>query len=177
MTNAILLIPGIGNSGPDHWQSLWQARHTNYRRVEQRDWDHPVCSEWSAELERVVAGSGPGSILVAHSLGCLLVAHWLRATRQRVAGAMLVAVPDPSSKQFPADAMGFAPVPEGPMPCRTLIVASQDDPYASIDYARQRADSWRSRLVDIGKAGHINAASGLGDWSAGHELLAGWLVR
>jgi len=172
MATTILLIPGIGNSGPEHWQSRWQAAHANYRRVEQRDWDHPACSEWSAEMERVVADSGPGSILVAHSLGCLLVAHWLQATRLRVAGALLVAVPDPAGSQFPADATGFAPVPDGAMPCPTIVVASRDDPYASIDYARQCAASWGSRLVDIGKAGHINAASGLGDWSAGHELLS-----
>ena len=172
MANTILLIPGIGNSGPDHWQSRWQAAHANYRRVEQRDWDHPVCSEWMAALEHAVASSGAGSILVAHSLGCLLVAHWLQATRLRVAGALLVAVPDPASAQFPAEATGFAPVPAGPMPCPSIVVASQDDPYASSGYARGRASSWGSRFVDIGKAGHINAASGLGDWSAGHDLLA-----
>ena len=172
MANTILLIPGIGNSGPDHWQSRWQAAHANYRRVEQRDWDHPVCSEWLAALELAVASSGAGSILVAHSLGCLLVAHWLQATQLRVAGALLVAVPDPASAQFPAEATGFASVPAGPMPCPSIVAASQDDPYASSGYARGRASSWGSRFVDIGKAGHINAASGLGDWSAGHDLLA-----
>jgi len=171
MANTILLIPGIGNSGPAHWQSRWQARHTNYRRVEQREWDHPVCSEWSAELERVVADCGPGSVLAAHSLGCLLVVYWLQTTQLHVAGALLVAVPDPSGNQFPAEATGFAPAPEGQMPCPTIIVASRDDPYASIDYARRRAGSWGGHLVDIGRAGHINAASGLGDWSAGHDLL------
>jgi predicted alpha/beta hydrolase family esterase len=96
----------------------------------------------------------------------------MQTTRLRVAGALLVAVPDPAGRQFPAAAIGFAPVPPGPMPCPSLVVASRDDPYASIEYARQRADSWRSRLVDIGEAGHINAASGLGDWSAGHDLLS-----
>ena len=171
MTNTILMIPGIGNSGPGHWQSRWQIAHPDYRRVEQRDWDHPVCAEWCATLERAVAGAGASSILVAHSLGCLLVAHWLHATRQRVAAALLVAVPDPAGRQFPSDAIGFAPVPRGRFPCPSMMVASRDDSYASIEYARERAHDWGSELVDIGCAGHINAASGLGDWPAGHGLL------
>ncbi len=172
MTNKILLIPGIGNSGPEHWQSRWQAAHPDYRRVEQRDWDHPVCAEWAGALERAVEAAGAGSVLVAHSLGCLLAAHWLRATRRRVAGALLVAVPDPAGPQFPAEAIGFSPAAGGPLPCPSIVVASRDDPYASIEYARRRAEDWGSGFVDIGRAGHINAASGLGGWSAGHDLLA-----
>jgi len=172
MASKILLIPGIGNSGPEHWQSRWQLAHPDYIRVEQRDWDHPVCTEWAAALEHAAKRSGPESILVAHSLGCLLVAHWLQGTRLPVAGALLVAVPDPASREFPADATGFAPVPTGRFPCAGVLAASRDDPYASIAYARRSADAWGCEFVDIGCAGHINAASGLGDWSQGHDLLA-----
>jgi predicted alpha/beta hydrolase family esterase len=167
----VLLIPGIGNSGPDHWQSRWQAAAPNYRRVMQNDWDHPRCQEWVAALEQAVAQTGADSVLVAHSLGCLLVAHWMQGTRLRVAGALLVAVPDPDGSQFPKEAIGFAPVPRAPLSCPSIVVASQDDPYASAGFARACAASWGSRLVDIGKAGHINTASGLGDWAAGHDLL------
>ena len=176
MANTILLIPGIGNSGPDHWQSRWQAAHANYRRVEQRDWDHPVCSEWMAALEHAVASSGAGSILVAHSLGCLLVAHWLQATRLRVAGALLVAIPDPGERAVPGLVQATGVPASRPCPRgrgqKSIVVASQDDPYASSGYARGRASSWGSRLVDIGKAGHINAASGLGNGGGGSHLLA-----
>ena len=167
----ILLVPGIGNSGPEHWQSRWQAGAPNYHRVEQRDWDHPVRAEWASALEQAVARAGSDTRLVAHSLGCLLVAHWLQTTRLRIAGALLVAVPDPAGAAFPREAVGFAPVPRTRFACPGIVVASRNDPYGTLDFARGCAQAWGSRFVDIGDAGHINAASGLGDWAAGHELL------
>lgn len=167
----ILVVPGIGNSGPEHWQSRWQAASPTYQRVMQRDWDHPHCAEWAAALEQAVARAGDGVRLVAHSLGCLLVAHWMQTTRLAVAGVLLVAVPDPEGASFPKEAVGFAPAPKIRLACPSIVVASQDDPYASIDFARGCAVAWGSRFVDIGRAGHINAASGLGDWAKGHELL------
>jgi predicted alpha/beta hydrolase family esterase len=167
----ILLVPGIGDSGHDHWQSRWQAASPNYLRVVQRDWDHPQCTEWAAALEQAVAHAGAGARLVAHSLGCLLVAHWLQTTRLEIAGALLVAVPDPDGAPFPKEAIGFAPVPRERFPCPSIVVASRDDPYGTIEFARGCARAWGSRFVDIGNAGHINAASGLGDWAMGHELL------
>ena len=132
----ILVIPGIGNSGPEHWQSRWQAAAPNYQRVMQRDWDHPDCAEWATALEQAAARAGAGVRLVAHSLGCLLVAHWLQTTRLTIAGALLVAVPDPEGASFPKEATGFAPVPAKRFACASIVVASQDDPYASIDFAR-----------------------------------------
>ena len=167
----VLLVPGIGNSGPDHWQSRWQATSPHYRRVEQRDWDRPVRAEWEEALEQAVARAGSDTRLVAHSLGCLLVAHWLQTTRLRIAGALLVAVPDPAGAAFPREAVGFALVPRTRFACPGIVVASRNDPYGTLDFARGCAQAWGSRFVDIGDAGHINAASGLGDWAAGHELL------
>ena len=87
MHTSFLIIPGYGNSGPEHWQSLWQQQDARFRRVEQRDWWSPQCSEWVATLERAVAASGPDTVLVAHSLGCGLVAHWAAQTRQRIRAA------------------------------------------------------------------------------------------
>jgi len=168
----VLLVPGIGNSGPDHWQSRWQAASPDCHRVMQRDWDHPRCDEWSEALEQAVARAGTHARLVAHSLGCLLVAHWLQSTRCTIAGALLVAVPDPQSAAFPKEATGFAPVPRSRFTCPSIVVASQDDPYGTLDFARDCASAWGGRFMDIGRAGHINAASGLGDWRKGHELLA-----
>jgi predicted alpha/beta hydrolase family esterase len=167
------LVPGIGNSGPDHWQSRWQTASPNYHRVMQRDWDRPQCVEWMAALEQAVARAGASARLVAHSLGCLLVAHWLQTTCLEIAGAMLVAVPDPDGTPFPQEAVGFGPVPRARFACPSLVVASRDDPYSTFDFARGCARDWGSRFVDVGNAGHINAASGLSDWAAGHELLHG----
>lgn len=119
-----------------------------------------------------MTASGPHTLIVAHSLGCLAVAHWAaRMTGARVAGALLVAVPDPHGPAFPAQASGFAPLPERRFPFPTLIVASDDDPYAGIEHAKRYAAAWDGSLHRIGKRGHINAASGLGDWPAGWQLL------
>lgn len=171
MNAKVLLLPGIGDSGPEHWQSRWQAAWPNYQRVVQRDWENPRRDEWVEALEQAVARAGADTRLVAHSLGCLLVAHWLQTTRLSVAGALLVAVPDPEGAAFPKQAIGFAPVPRTRLDCPSVVVASRDDPYATPDFARSCATAWGSRFVDIGEAGHINAASALGDWTSGHELL------
>ena len=117
-------------------------------------------------------GPGPNVVIAAHSLGCLLVVHWASLKRSNIAGALLVAVPDPSSPAFPSEASGFAPVPDIRLGFPTVVVASTDDPYGTVDFARGCANVWGSRFVNIGAAGHINAASGLGGWPVGFELLA-----
>lgn len=167
----VLILPGFGNSGPQHWQSQWQAAEPAFHRLAQRDWEHPVCLEWQAVLEQAVTDAGSEVVLVAHSLGCLLVAHWAVHSKQQIRGALLVAVPDPAGPEFPAQASGFAPVPMQPLPFPSIVVASSDDPYGSIDHVRACANAWGSRRVEIGAAGHINAASGLGDWQQGFDLL------
>jgi uncharacterized protein len=169
---AVLIVPGIGNSGPEHWQTLWERNDEGCRRVEQRDWDHPVCSEWMAVLDAEAARAGPKVVVAAHSLGCLLVVRWTSLKRSNIAGALLVAVPDPSSTAFPSEASGFAPVPDIRLDFPTVVVASTDDPYGTVDFARSYANVWGSRFVSIGAVGHINAASGLGSWPVGFELLA-----
>lgn len=167
----VLVLPGIGNSGPEHWQSRWEALNPWFKRVVQRDWDKPVCAEWTASLEAAVAHAGPEAVLVAHSLACLLVAHWSAASSQRVRAALLVAPPDPEAASFPKNAIGFAPVPKRRLPFRSVVVASANDPYSRLEHARQCASVWGSGFVNIGAAGHINAASGLAEWREGFVLL------
>lgn len=170
MQTTYLIIPGYGDSGPSHWQSLW-LDDPRCRRVEQRDWLHPRCSEWVAQLEQAVAQSGPDTVLVAHSLGCPLVAHWAQQTRLSVRGALLVAPPDLDGPAAELDLQGFAPLPRATLPFPSLLIASDDDPYASVAYTRALADSWGSRWQSIGAAGHINGDSGLGEWPQGRALL------
>jgi predicted alpha/beta hydrolase family esterase len=167
----VLLVPGIGNSGPEHWQSHWERQDGSYLRVQQSDWENPVCADWMETLEGAVQRTGPDVLIAAHSLGCLLVAHWLARTSCKVKGVFMVAVPDPNGRSFPAQALGFGPVPQGQFACPSLVVGSTDDPYGGPEFARQCARGWGSRFVSIGPAGHINAASGLGAWSEGHRLL------
>lgn len=175
MDQPVLILPGIGNSGPTHWQTLWEAEYPHFERVVQRDWDYPVCDEWVAVLEQAVNQSGPQTVLVAHSLACLVIAHWAASTSLSIAGAMLVAVPDPTGANFPAEAKGFEIVPRIPFPFPSILVASTNDPYASMTYTESCAIAWGSQLVDIGDAGHINSQSKLENWSEGIQLLQGLL--
>jgi predicted alpha/beta hydrolase family esterase len=172
MDYPVLVIPGHGNSGPLHWQSLWQQWQPGWARIEVGNWDHAICDDWVSAIDREVAGLGENTLLVAHSLGCLAVAHWAIRHSTRVRGALLVAVPDPSTAAFPsADTVGFSPLPLARLPFPSTVVASSNDPYAGIAYARSCAEAWGSEFVEIGARGHINAASGLDDWPDGYRLL------
>lgn len=167
-----LLLPGWQNSGPDHWQSRWEALH-GYHRVEQHDWMRPLRGDWSARLEETVADADGPVLLVAHSLGCILTAWWAAHSRhtQRVAGALLVAPPDIERDDNRQQIPGWAPVARQRLPFRSILVASSDDPFGSLDCASRLAADWGADFVSLGPKGHINADSGLGDWEEGYVLL------
>jgi uncharacterized protein len=170
----VLLLPGIGNSGLAHWQSLWQIQHPDVTRVMQRDWDRPVCDEWVEALDRAVAQAAGPPILVAHSLGCLAVAHWAARSDRTCFAALLVAVPDPSGPAFPDVAIGFAAVPPALRKHRVTVFSSSDDPYATTSYTEGWVAVWHAEHVRLGERGHINAASGLGDWAEGWAIVNRW---
>ena len=169
----VLTLPGYGGSGPEHWQTLWEQSHPNFRRVEEKDWDAPDRAEWVAVLEAAVKSSGPETVLVAHSLACLQVAHWAfgHPSASPIKAAFLVAPPDPQGPAFPESATGFSPLPLGPFPFRTLVVGSTNDPYATPEFTVACAKAWGARFVSAGPLGHINAGSGLGEWDEGMSLL------
>jgi predicted alpha/beta hydrolase family esterase len=169
---SVLILPGLGGSGPTHWQSRWEELQREYRRVSMPDWDRPELTTWVSTLAAAVAAAPAGAVIVAHSLGCLAVAHWA-AQGGRARAALLVAVPDPDGREFPDVARSFGPVPLTPLGFPTHVVASRDDPYGSFEFARRCAAAWQSQLTDIGCAGHINADSGLGVWPEGQKLLSG----
>ncbi|MCJ2091070.1 alpha/beta hydrolase [Methylobacterium sp. J-072] len=173
----IIHLPGIGNSGRRHWHSRWEADDPSIRRFAPACWDEPDLSDWIAALEHAVRAARTPPVLVAHSLACLLVAHWHRVSDRPIAGAVLVAVPDPASPVFPAPAAGFADIPRMRFRFPSLIVASTDDPYGSLPYVRRQAEHWGSALTVIGAAGHINGQSGLGDWPDGRALLRDFVTR
>lgn len=171
MNTTALILPGIGNSGPDHWQSLWEKANPSFVRVQQRDWDSPNCDEWLEALEKSAAQFGVATVLIAHSLACLLVAHWAARTRLKIKGALLVAPPNPDGPNFPKQATGFSPLPLKPFVFPSTVVASANDPYGSHDFAQAAASEWGSRFVSVGSAGHINSDSGLGEWREGFALF------
>ena len=167
----VLILPGLYNSGPDHWQSRWESAHPEFGRVMQDDWERPRCVDWIARLEAAILAT-PDAVLVAHSSSCALVAHWAgTGGAGRVRGALLVAPSDTEAASYPAGPTGFAPMPLGRLPFPSVVVASTDDPYVTFERARTFAEGWGSRLVTVGDAGHINGQSGLGDWPAGFALL------
>ncbi len=170
-----LILPGLGNSGPEHWQSHWERQDPSCRRVSQAEWDTPRCDDWVATLDDAVAGQPGSVILVAHSSSCALVAHWTQRAEPSLAanvrGALLVAPSDPDGPSYPPGPTGFSPVPLERLPFPSVVVARANDVYVSLDRAREYADAWGSRFVDVGMAGHVNAASGIGSWPAGYVLL------
>ncbi|HKP15233.1 MAG TPA: alpha/beta hydrolase [Gemmatimonadaceae bacterium] len=170
-----LILPGLSNSGPQHWQTLWEREDQSCRRVMQAEWETPRCADWVATLDAAVVHSADPVVLVAHSSSCALVAHWARdASRDslaRVRGALLVAPSDPEAPSYPEGPTGFAPMPMARLPFPSIVVASRDDQYVTIERAREYAAAWGSELTDLGDAGHINASSGLGTWAVGYGLL------
>lgn len=166
-----LIVPGYTNSGAAHWQSLWEQQFADARRVQQRDWDHPDRDEWIAALDEAIRASTEPPLLIAHSLGCLTVVAWAAGHSQRVAGALLVAPPDVEAADALDVLRGFAPIPMLPLRFPSIVVASENDPYATLARSTIFAQAWGSQFVSAGQAGHINTAAGYGPWPAGELLL------
>ena len=173
-------VQGLGNSGPDHWQSRWEREREDCQRVDLGDWEKPHRNTWVNKLNLAIIRADRPVVLVAHSLGCLTVAWWAKFEQPDPAGPVIGAqlVAPPEVDFFPLDErLGkFAPTPEEPLPFPSILVASRNDPFIGGRAARRLARSWGSWFADAGDAGHINADSGLGDWQFGKFLL-GRLLR
>ena len=170
----VLLLPGWLDSDPDHWQSRWERLH-GYERVVQHDWAHPLRGDWITRLEDVVLSQPSDQALVfaAHSLGCHLVAAWAHVSHNtaRLHGALLVAAPDLTRADLPAALHSWRKPVLATLPFVAMCAVSSDDPFGSEAAGLAMATSWGAQAVKLGPKGHVNAASGLGDWSAGHESL------
>ena len=177
MSLRLVFQPGIGNSEREHWQSIWARSFPDAVWVEQQDWDHPVREAWVAKLTATVRATPGQKVLVAHSLGGLVVAEAAPALNDgTVLGAFLVSVPDVTAPAFPLAATGFRPAEACALPFPSVLVASTDDPYGSVDHAQRVAHRWGSQLVQVAAAGHINARSGLGEWAEGRRLLESFVA-
>jgi len=168
----MLLLPGWENSGPGHWQTLWEEAHGD-QRVDQADWLWPRRGDWMARLDEVLLQDERPALLAAHSLGCQLVAAWAAHSRHtgRVAGALLVAPPDIERPDMPPQITSWRPISREALPFPSIVVLSSDDPFCAVERGAEMARAWGSRRVDLGPRGHLNADSGLGDWPEGRELL------
>lgn len=165
-----LIIPGLNNSGPKHWQSFWEKSLPDTSRIVQSNWENPQKEDWVERLSRHIAELKTETVLVAHSLGSITAAEWLlREKNPLVRGAFLVAPADADSVER---IRSFAPVPLSKLPVPSIIIASENDPYLSMDRAKEFAKAWGADLVDVGMLGHINAETNLGEWPEGRKLLA-----
>lgn len=174
----ILIIPGYTNSGPEHWQSRWEAKLSSARRVEQAEWSKPVREDWVARVVEEVNAATRPVVLVAHSLGIPSVVHAIPQFTKPVVGAFFVAPPELENPAIrPRHLMSFGPYPREPLPFPTLTVASRNDPFGSYEHAEDIANAWGSMLVDAGESGHLNTESGFGPWPEGTMVFAQFLSR
>ncbi|HQR52048.1 MAG TPA: alpha/beta hydrolase [Burkholderiales bacterium] len=165
-SHAVLVVPGLGNSGPGHWQTLWQNVRPDYRRVTQRDWNDPDLEAWAGAVDEAVQAAGVPCLFIAHSFGCLAVAHRALRYPGGIAGALLVAPADPQRWNVAREAIAGSP-----FDFPSILVASETDPWVDIGKARNLARQWGSRFVNVGAAGHINVDAGYGPWPEGKRLF------
>lgn len=161
----ILIVPGLGNSGPAHWQSWLENRLPNTRRVEQADWQRTCLSDWAARVRDAIDAAGDKVWIIAHSFGCLASVSASLARPDSIRGALLVAPADPDRFGEPHALL------ETELNFPSLVVASNNDPWVGLHVARRWAGRWGSRFQDIGAAGHINVDSGHGPWPEGEAYF------
>jgi predicted alpha/beta hydrolase family esterase len=168
----VLILPGWENSGPRHWQSLWEERY-GYTRVEQHDWLKPLRGDWIARLEDVLLQCDEPAVLVAHSLGCILTAAWAAHSQNthRVKAALLVAPGDVERPEIRDQIPSWSPIALQTLPFPSVLLGSRNDPYCEFERVRLFGYAWNAQFMDYGASGHINADSGLASWPEGHVLL------
>ena len=168
----ILTIPGYLGSDKKHWQSYWDKEMQNTSRVEQKNLTNPEKNEWLSVLNDYIKKQKDDIILVAHSLGCILLVHWAYKYSGNIKGALLVSPSDVESKKYTPDVLrNFSPIPKKNLPFKSIVIASENDTYVSISRAKYFARCWGAKLVNVGALGHINTESNLGSWQQGKSIL------
>ncbi|MBS1191545.1 MAG: hypothetical protein H6R10_3337 [Rhodocyclaceae bacterium] len=163
----VLIVPGLHNSGPTHWQTWFESQLPDTRRVEQADWERTCLSDWARRVREEIDASGAPVWIVGHSFGCLATVSAALARPDRILGALLVAPADPDRFRVPHVLL------EERLSFPSLVVASDNDPWVSLPSARHWAGQWGSDFIGIGSAGHINAESGHGPWPQGLAFFEG----
>ncbi len=172
MNIPVLILPGLSDSGPDHWQTLWEQSNPEFRRVSHYDWHAPELDRWLDSIEKAIRECSIPPIVAAHSLGCVALAHCIASRHTRLAGAMLVAPADAERSGTAYDISSFAPIPKIRFEFPSVLIASSNDPWCTLERAQEMAHTWGSRFVNAGALGHINVAAGFGRWPHGEKLFA-----
>jgi predicted alpha/beta hydrolase family esterase len=157
----VLIVPGLHDSGPDHWQTRWQQLYPMFERVEQMQWDLPDLNAWSERLDQTLRSSTRPTLLVAHSFGCLTTVSTTSRQAHSVVGALLVAPADPHRFNIGAQLHDVV------LPYPSIMIGSTNDPWMDAEHAIYWARLWKCEFVDAGALGHINAESELQDWQFG----------
>lgn len=168
-----LIVPGLNGSDEGHWQRHWLLEDSEAQLVDQQNWECPVLGDWLERLEAALAAT-ESAYIVAHSLGCLLVANMAtRPVASKIRGALLVAPAhlDRVEAMHPC-IVRFGAFPRSPLTFPSLVVGSMNDPYMNPDELARTAADWGSDIVNLGSVGHINIAAGFGRWSEGYALFA-----
>jgi len=161
----ILIVPGRGNSEPGHWQSIIESRLPGTLRVQQTDWNEPTLNAWSNNIDRAVRALEHPPLVVAHSFGCLAAAYAQLALGTTVGATLFVAPADPERFGLPRSLFAEALTQPG------LLIASDNDPWLSLERAVALATDWGIEYINLGFAGHINATSGYGAWPSGETII------
>ncbi|MCD0475375.1 alpha/beta hydrolase [Flavobacterium sp. EDS] len=169
----LLILPGLGNSGDKHWQTYWHNKFKTSIRLVHDNWDEPIREEWIKRLNEEISKLDKPTILVAHSLAVSLVMHWAKTNNNpHIIGALLVAPADVDSPQHTPECIrNFSPMPIIKLPFPSIVVASENDPYASFERKEYFAKMWGSDFVNVGRKGHINSDSDLKYWEEGQLIL------
>ena len=179
-TSTVLIVPGLRDQVAEHWQTLLAERLPNARTVPPMGRENLDCYRRVAAIEQAVADIGGPVLLVAHSGGCIMLAHWALATAHaaRIKGALLACPPDferPMPEGYPTlsaiHASGWLPVPRQRLPFPSLVATSQNDPLGELPRVIELAQAWGSDTVDLGEVGHLNPASGYGPWPMATQLI------
>jgi uncharacterized protein len=171
MTN-YFIVPGLGNSGPEHWQTYFETKGDNFIRINQQEWDAPNCEDWIKTIDATLANIDLSTVvLIGHSLACTTIAHWAKRYGKKIKGALLVAPSDVDVPGYNFPTTGFSPIPADKINFKTIVVASANDEWVTLERAQFFANNWESECINIGEAGHINTAAGFGKWDEGLELL------
>ncbi len=179
----VLIVPGLRDAVPQHWQTLLEAglreRGQPVASVLPMGREDLDCTARVEAIEREAQAVEGPLVIVAHSGGVVMLAHWSQRTRRAVRGALLATPPDferPMPEGYPRiEALregGWLPVPRGPLPFPSIVAASRNDPLASFVRVAKMAQDWGSRLVDLGEVGHLNPASDYGEWPRAKQLIA-----
>ena len=179
MPPTLLIVPGLRDAAAQHWQTLLAAARPGARTVPPMGRGQIDRAAHVAALQREAEAIEGPIVIVAHSGGCLTVAHWAQQAQRAVHGALLAVPPDfdtplPDGYPTPAalDAAGWLPVPRVQLPFRSIVGASRNDPLARIERVTALAHDWGSDVVDLGEVGHLNPASGFGPWPRADALIA-----